>query len=245
MLYVEGLVIDGAAAAVTRLKKAGLCCRFVTNTSTLTLQALHEKVSVLGLPIEPREIISAPQAVLWYLRQQGDCSCALLLADALLTDFTELRQVAIEQADFIVLGDIGDAMSYALLNRIFNRVMQGGQLVAIHKNRFWQTASGLKMDIGGAVSALEYCTGRPAIVMGKPSADFFRVALTEMDADAREVVMVGDDIDSDVGGAQQLGLWGILTRTGKFRQSYVDASSVQPDLIIDSIRDLPAALGLA
>jgi ribonucleotide monophosphatase NagD (HAD superfamily) len=98
------------------------------------------------------------------------------------------------------------------------------------------------MDIGGFVAALEYCTGRPALVMGKPSADFFRVALGDIGASAHEVAMVGDDIDSDIGGAQRVGLFGILTRTGKFRQQYVEASSVRPDLVIDSIEALPDAL---
>jgi ribonucleotide monophosphatase NagD (HAD superfamily) len=56
--------------------------------------------------------------------------------------------------------------------------------------------------------------------------------------------MIGDDIDSDIGGAQQAGLKGILVRTGKYRQSYADASAVKPDALIDSIRDLPQLLGL-
>ena len=59
-----------------------------------------------------------------------------------------------------------------------------------------------------------------------------------------EVLMIGDDIDSDVGGAQQAGLRAALVRTGKYRQAYAEASSIKPDYVIDSIADLPALLGL-
>jgi HAD superfamily hydrolase (TIGR01458 family) len=198
----------------------------------------------MGLPIERQEIISAPAAVHRYLQGQPKSSCCLLLAKELQADFQDLVQVDLEQADFIVLGDIGDALTRGLLDAIFNRLMTGGQLLAVHKNRFWQTGSGLRMDIGGFVAALEYGTGRAALVMGKPSADFFRVALADLGANPSEVVMVGDDIDADIGGAQRLGIFGVLTRTGKFRQNYVDASTVRPDAIIASFRDLPALLGV-
>ncbi|MEN8259676.1 MAG: HAD hydrolase-like protein, partial [Pseudomonadota bacterium] len=118
----------------------------------------------------------------------------------------------------------------------------GAELIAIHKNRFWQTDFGLKMDIGGFVVALEYASGKPALTIGKPSADFFRMALKSMDLSASDVAIIGDDIDSDVGGAQAVGMTGILVKTGKFREEYVAQSRVTPDWVIDSIRELPAFL---
>ena len=54
--------------------------------------------------------------------------------------------------------------------------------------------------------------------------------------------MIGDDINSDVGGAQVAGLKAVLVRTGKYRQAYAEASAIKPDYVIDSIADLPALL---
>ncbi len=143
-----------------------------------------------------------------------------------------------------MVGDIGDAWTYPMLNQVFNSLVAGAKLIAIHKNKFWQTAQGLQMDIGGFIQALEYASGTQAMIIGKPSPDFFQVALDDMQLDAGEVAMIGDDIDSDVGGAQQAGLAGILVRTGKYRQAYADASAIRPELVLDSINGLPAALGL-
>ncbi len=122
--------------------------------------------------------------------------------------------------------------------------MQGAKLIAIHKNRFWQTEHGLQMDIGGFIDDLEYASGAKAMIIGKPSADFFQIALDDIGLSPDEVAIIGDDIDVDVGGGQQVGLKGILVKTGKYRQSYAEVSAVKPDLIIDSIMDLPSALRL-
>jgi ribonucleotide monophosphatase NagD (HAD superfamily) len=98
------------------------------------------------------------------------------------------------------------------------------------------------MDIGGFIDGLEYASGTKAMIIGKPSADFFQIALDHMGLNAHEVAMIGDDIDADVGGAQKAGLKGVLVRTGKYRKSYAELSAVMPDLTIDSVADLPNAL---
>lgn len=243
VLYVGSQPIPGAAEAVARLRASGLPCRFITNTSTLSLASLTQKIQALGFDIPASEIISAPQAAVRYLRELKAPSCGLLLAEDVKQDFAEFWQPG-KKVNVIVVGDIGKAWSYALLNEVFNALIQGAQLIAIHKNRYWQTEEGLQMDIGGFVHALEYASGKNCVLIGKPAPEFFRVALEDMGCRAEEAAIVGDDIDSDVAGGQASGLKGILVKTGKYRQSYVDASPVTPDLVLDSIRDLPKALGL-
>jgi HAD superfamily hydrolase (TIGR01458 family) len=244
VLYVGSRPIEGAPDSVRRIRAAGYVCRFITNTSTLSQASLHRKLRHLGFEIEPEEIIGAPQAVRLYLERLAEPRCALLLAEDAKRDFSAVIQVDIEEADHIVLGDIGPVWTYELLNRVFNRMMQGAPLIAVHRNRFWQTETGLNMDIGGWVAALEYCTGRQALAMGKPSADFFQIALRDMGLEPGQAAIVGDDIDADVGGGQAAGLTGILVKTGKYREAYAAASPVRPDLVIESVNALPALLGL-
>jgi ribonucleotide monophosphatase NagD (HAD superfamily) len=54
--------------------------------------------------------------------------------------------------------------------------------------------------------------------------------------------MVGDDVESDVGGAQAAGLAGILVRTGKYREAVLERSGIRPWAIVDSIADVPTLL---
>lgn len=241
VLYVGSAPVAGAIEAVSKLRDSGLACRFITNTSTLSLQSLHKKINALGFDIPQAEILSAPQAALNFLKTQHDPICRFLLADDVKKDFAAFRQSDTE-AEYIVVGDIGNAWTYQMLNEVFACLMRGAKLIAIHKNRFWQTEHGLQMDIGAFIHGLEYASNRQAMMIGKPSADFFNIALADMQLSTSQVLMIGDDIDSDIGGAQQAGIKSVLVRTGKYRQAYADASNIKPDLLLDSIADLPKIL---
>ena len=100
------------------------------------------------------------------------------------------------------------------------------------------------MDAGPFVAAIEYATGAVAVVAGKPSSEFFRAAVASLDVPPAAVLVVGDDVRAEVEGARAAGALGMLVRTGKFRESDLDHPAVSPDLVIDSVADLPAALGL-
>jgi len=243
VLYVGAQVISGAIETINNIRQHNIPCRFITNTSTVSRQSLHHKLTSLGFQVQVEDIISAPQAALYYIQQYSDPVCYLLLADDVKQDFQSFRQ-SDKQADFVIIGDIANTWSYDILNTAFRLLNQGAKLIAIHKNRYWQTEQGLQMDIGGFITALEYVSNQQAIVIGKPSLDFFQVALEDIGLPAHQIAIIGDDIESDVGGGQAAGLQGVLVRTGKFRQQIVDHSLVNPDLIIDSIADLPGLLGI-
>lgn len=95
-----------------------------------------------------------------------------------------------------------------------------------------------KLDAGAFVRALEYASGQDAIVLGKPDPEFYRLAVRTLGTQSSGTVMVGDDIRTDVGGAQRAGLTGVLVRTGKFTAADL-RSDVEPDAVLDSIADLP------
>jgi ribonucleotide monophosphatase NagD (HAD superfamily) len=76
-------------------------------------------------------------------------------------------------------------------------------------------------------------------VLGKPSSAYFESALETLDADPPNAWMVGDDIESDIKGAQQHGMRTVLVRTGKFRPDAVEQSGVRPDGIVSSLPFLP------
>ena len=117
-------------------------------------------------------------------------------------------------------------------------MMNGSNLVALHKGRFWQTEYGLKMDIGAFVTGLEYTTGKEVTVLGKPTKEFFMMAIDGLNIPIENIVMVGDDINNDINGAQKIGMYGILVKTGKYRQDYINSSGVKPDLIIESVKEI-------
>jgi len=242
VMYVGGRPIDGAAETIRHLRKHQIPIRFCTNTTVLSNASLQKKLNGLGLPIEKGEVFGAIRAAVSFLRRYENPTCHVLLTDDPRQDFDEFPQTA-DRPQFVVIGDVGKAWSYDLMHEVFSMVMNGAEMIALHKGRYWQTESGLRMDIGAFVAGLEYVTGKTATIIGKPSRSFFELALADMGLPAERVAMVGDDINSDIGGAQAAGMKGILVKTGKYREDLVAESEVVPDLVIDSVAGLMRLAG--
>jgi HAD superfamily hydrolase (TIGR01458 family) len=141
-----------------------------------------------------------------------------------------------------MLGDLGEGWSYGLLQEAFEYVMAGAAIVALSRDRYWQRGERLALDAGPFVRALEYATGVDARIAGKPSAAFYTAALGSLGLDvSARAVMVGDDLWSDVDGAQRAGLQGWLVRTGKFREDTLRDSGITPDRVLPSVAALVSA----
>jgi HAD superfamily hydrolase (TIGR01458 family) len=241
VFFVGKEPIRGGRKAIEFLHARNIPCRFTTNTTTRSLDTMYGELIKMGLPIEKSEVFTAPQAAVRFLRQQGSPPIHLILNDNCSHDFAEFPRED-HYPKFIVIGDIGDRWDYSLMNRLFGLVMDGATILALHKGRYWQRPDGLRMDIGAFITGLEYVTSKPAVVVGKPSSSFFQLAIDDLKYQPGEVVMIGDDLYNDIEGAQKAGMRAILVRTGKYRDSVTSESTVKPDLIIDSIADLPSLL---
>ncbi len=241
VLYVEDEPIPGAVAAVAALRDAGVALRFVTNTTSRPRGMILERLRRLGFVAAPHEVITPAALAVRHCAGAGRRQVLLLMNDAVKADFAELDEVE-DGAEAVIVGDLGEAFGYHALNRAFRRLMGGAELVALQKNRYWLTPDGLSLDVGAFVAALEYAARTEAFVVGKPSRAFFASILDGIPEAAAHAAMVGDDVESDVGGAQRAGLAGILVRTGKFREDTLRASGVTPTAVIASIADLPALL---
>jgi phospholysine phosphohistidine inorganic pyrophosphate phosphatase len=231
-LYVGGEPVAGAGGAVASLKSSGLAVRYVTNTTRKPRRSVREHLLALGFKVEESEIFTPARAAAGRI---GAGSCFALVDDALLEDLAEIA-ITDEHPDYVLVGDLGEGFTYDRLNFAFRHLMEGAELLALQKNRFWQTDRGISLDAGPFVAALEYASRKRATVVGKPEQGFFRLALEDIGLAAHEVAMVGDDAEADVAGAKAAGLLGIQVRTGKWRAATDKGGA---DLVVDSIADLP------
>jgi HAD superfamily hydrolase (TIGR01458 family) len=242
VLYVEGELLPGAAEAVQRLRGAGMALRFVTNTTANSRSQTLEKLRGFGIELEEDELVTPAALARRHCEDAGHRTVALIMNDDVKADFEGLEE-ADTDVDAVIMGDLGEQFGFRILNQAFRLVMDGAELVALQKNRFWLTAEGLSLDAGPFVAAIEYATGKDAFVVGKPSADFFDIVLADLGADRDSVAMVGDDIETDIGGALEAGIAAVLVRTGKYREDFVRDSGIEPTATIDSVAELPELLG--
>ncbi len=241
VIYNDTQPIQGAAETIRWLQNRNIPFRFITNTTMKNRTTLRQKLQKMGIEVPESNIFSAVSATVAYLKQFSPNRSYLLLTEDAKQEFAGIEQ-SDRDVNFVVVGDLGQNMKIELLNRAFNCLMQGAKLIALQKNRFWLSDQGYQIDAGAFVALLEYAANTRATVIGKPSKDFFNLALKELNASADQVLMVGDDIESDIQGAAALKIKTCLVKTGKFLQKDLDRSPVKPDFLIESIAQLPEIL---
>jgi HAD superfamily hydrolase (TIGR01458 family) len=236
-IYTGNQLIPGAAETIARLEKSGIPFRFVTNTTSKPRSVIVKKLESLGINVPAGHIFTAPAIAAGYLQSENISDCYVLVQPSLLVDLPAVQHTD-EKPQAVLVGDMGDDFTYNKINRAFRFLMEGSRFISLANNRFFKKSDGLYIDVGAFVAALEFATQSKAECIGKPSLTFFKTAADDMGIDLKDLTMIGDDLESDVLGAQAHGLTGILVRTGKFKSSTLDQAKTQPNRIIDSVADL-------
>jgi len=211
--------LPGAVDAMAELRRRGLGLRLVTNTTSRTRGWMSTRLSALGFPVHPEDILTAPGLTARYLNESyPGARCLVLNSGDLRRDLPDVTVVGPDarDVDVVVLGGAGPEFSYATLSAVFRHVQRGAALIAMNRNLYWATDEGLTLDTGTFLVGLEQACGVQATMTGKPASLFFTAALSDLGADPEATLMVGDDVTSDVVGAQEVGIRGVLVRTGKF-----------------------------
>jgi HAD superfamily hydrolase (TIGR01458 family) len=236
VMYTGDKVIPGAPDAIRYLREKGYRIRFLSNTTRKNRRTIGKRLSQFGFSVNAEEIFTPAAAALAYLSKSGPVSCYFLITGDVSSEFEEAGFYNRDQdVDYVVVGDAGDNFSYEAMTRAFRLVREGAGIIALEKDRYWKGNDGLMLSAGPFVDALEYATGKTAVVMGKPSPHYFHMALASIGVDPREAVMIGDDVQSDTGGAINAGMRGILVKTGKYDADTLASAEPKPDLIISSI----------
>ena len=172
----------------------------------------------------------------------------------------EFEDLPKEDPNCVVVGDAAQYFTYDAVNQAFqlllslkdkdaqdssklNDTQRKSMLISMGKNKYYKENGALAIDLGAYTTALEYATDLQAMVIGKPSGEYFGAALQTFGQQfhsnlaADEVVMIGDDIMGDVKGAQDIGMRGFLTKSGKFRQFDENHPTVKPDAIVSNLSE--------
>jgi HAD superfamily hydrolase (TIGR01458 family) len=247
LLDIDGVLsiswepLPGAVEALGRLRNDGIPFRLITNTTTKTRRQLARTLRDTGFDVVEGEIVTAVVATAAYLRERAPGAKVFVLSDGDASEDLEgIELVDVGDADVIVLGGACEAFTYPAINAVFRRLMDGAELVGMHRNLFWKTAEGWQLDSGAYLMGLEAAAGTTATICGKPERTYFASVLSDIGVAAERAAMVGDDVQADVLGAQAAGITGILVRTGKYREGDETKHEGRPDHVVDTIADVPA-----
>jgi HAD superfamily hydrolase (TIGR01458 family) len=207
----------------------------ISNSTLRTSEAMIEFIRKAGIDYEIPAMTSV-DATLDYVRENYK-RVSVYCRENIKPLFAQFN--VDENPEAVVLGDIGKRWTYETMNEIFRKVLNGADIIAMHKNRFWQPdGKTLTMDAGAFITAIEYATEEKAILIGKPSPIYFQTALKRLGFKKDDkFAMIGDDLESDILGAQRIGGTGILIYTGKTKYPLPD-NSVVPDYGAKNLKEV-------
>ena len=243
VFFVGDDAIAGGTETLAWLDSQNLRYAFVTNTTSQPRSYLVDKLNRCGIDTDTDQILTPSVAAHEWLVHNDQRPVALFVPDVTAAEFEDVECVdedAESGAAAVVIGDLGDEWTFARLNRAFRLLMSDPPpvLVALGMARYWRDTDGLVLDNGPLAQALAFASGREPVVTGKPAPAFFDAACARLGLPPGEVLMVGDDIRGDIGGAQSAGLRAALVKTGKFHPADLEVG-IEPDALIGSVADLP------
>ncbi len=243
VLYTGNNAIEGAADVIDWCTDAAIPHLFLTNTTSRPVSALVDKLAEFGIKSEAGDFLTPSLAAQHWLKNHNDGKIALFIPEASRDEFSQFehcREESEQGVTAVIVGDLGESWNFKTLNRAFRILMNNSEarLLALGMTRYWRADDGLRLDTAPFVKALEHASGRKAIVLGKPSKEFYCGALQKLGCNADQTIMIGDDIKGDIEGSQKAGLRGVLVKTGKFQPTDLEQNIIPFD-VIDSINDLP------
>ena len=236
VLRIGKNLAEGFQEFLNFLYKTGRQACVISNSTLSNAEMVKKFFAENGIDFRLPMMTSA-DATLQYVTNNYN-SAAVFCSEPVLSMFLKIQNH--ENPEAVVLGDLGKDWDFKTINTIFKLVYNGADLIAMQKNRFWKTPEdGLLIDAGAFVTAIEFATQKEAILIGKPSPIYFKSGLKLMGLpESNEFIMLGDDLETDIEGANKLGAWSILIYTGKTTYPLPAGAKVEPTFEADNLLDV-------
>lgn len=245
VVWLGGHPIDGAVAALARLRARGVRVLFLTNDPQHSRAAQARRLVDIGVPATADDVLTASSAAAEYLAASKQFAGARTfvvgspaLHDELVAAGLHLVPSEDAQTAEIVVVAGHDRFDYRELHAAVRAVGSGAQLFATGRDPFVPTCNGRAPGTGAILAAIETATGATATITGKPEPHMFAAARRLLGGCAR-VAMIGDNLATDIAGAKRAGLDAVLVLSGAAAAHDVGDAEVSPDLVLPSL----AALG--
>lgn len=237
-LIQGGQALPGAAQTLNQLRQQGIVLRFASNTTGRNPEQIAKELNTLGIQAYANEIQTSVTACKHYIdKHLADKKGFIAVPDRTANMLTGITQTE-DKPDFVVIGDLDEGFNYPILNKLFNYVYNGAQLIAFHRNPFCTRDGHKQLDSGAFTLAFEAICDQQAVITGKPSPELFNTSVDSMSLSKEQVIVVGDDVTTDIAGAINAGIRSILVGTGKYQAEHLQAKYPQADAFVENLNEL-------
>lgn len=250
ILDLDGVVIrgnetiPGAPEALKRMRELGVKIKFITNNSTRSRSNLRRHLLEFGVTVNEEELITSASGTANYLKERFGGGRVFIIGEEGLSeelDRAGFDLVADENAEFVVVG-LDRNFTYAKLAIALRAVKKGARFIATNEDATLPMEFGMNPGAGAMVAALVWCSQKkPEIIVGKPNLILFEQALQELGTKPVETLLVGDRLETDILGGNDMGFYTVLVLTGASSEEDIKKSSDEhlPKLVLKSIAELP------
>ncbi|KYZ76153.1 hypothetical protein AXX12_06840 [Anaerosporomusa subterranea] len=210
VIYIGDQLLPGSKEAIEELRKRGKQLYFLTNDPRFLRQELCERLSHLGIAVSPEECITSGWATVHYLVQHAIHCVYVIGTESLKTEIVNQGITVVTQGDCqaVVVGYCENTTFHEVQQAV-RQIERGAQFIATNPDSSFPGAQGRCVATGAIVQAVQVACGQRPVMIGKPYAPMFHMALRKVVNHTR-VVMIGDSPDTDILGAHQCGIDAIL-----------------------------------
>ncbi|MBI2000932.1 MAG: HAD-IIA family hydrolase [candidate division NC10 bacterium] len=244
-VYRGDRLLPGARETIEGLRAAGRRVVFLSNKPIDTRESYARKLRHLGVPTRTADVINSSFVLARYLGARSPGARLFVIGERPL--LAELRRAGFrivangDRADWVVIA-FDRTFDYAKLTGALHAVRRGARLIATNPDRTCPVEGGEIPDCAAMIGAVEGATAtRVEVIVGKPSRITLDVCLAQMGLRARDCLMIGDRLETDIRMAREAGMAGALVLTGVTDRRTLRRSPIQPDYVLRDLRELLAA----
>jgi arabinose operon protein AraL len=245
-VYLGEHLIPGAERVIRLLREAGGKVVFLSNKPLYTREDYAAKLTRLGIPTEPAEVVNSTFVLIRYLEKIAPGEKVFVMGE--LPFVAEMARAGFhltENPDEIryVVAAFDRTFDYRKYNIAFQAIKKGAHFIATNPDRTCPVEGGELPDCAGVIAALEAVTLKKVeVIVGKPSPITVEVALEVMGLGPADCILIGDRLETDIRMGRESGMKTALVMTGVTDRKTLDAFPIRPDYVFQSIADLESLL---
>jgi NagD protein len=241
-IYRSDQLIPGADGVIRLLRENKRKVVFLSNKPIQTREDYASKLTQLGIPTQPEEVINSTFVMTNYLKKISPQARLFVVGE---TPFIEeLKRAGFKITDepkeieYVVVA-FDRTFDYQKLNVAFQAIKLGAHFVATNPDRTCPVEGGEIPDCAGMIAAIEAVTGKTVeIIVGKPSPLMIQTALEVMGLKPEDCILIGDRLETDIKMGREFGMATGIVLTGVTDEKTLKESSIHPDFIFRSIAEV-------
>lgn len=239
-MYHGTNIIPEALEFLTKKKESGETCYFLTNNASRTPAENAEHMNNIGYrDIKPAEFYNSAMACVAYAKKYYPVKKVMAIGqNGLIEELRDAGFTLVEEGAELVMVGLNLQGNYELYSLALRNLLNKAKLLGTNEDRILLSESGTKLGNGSIIKMLEYASGQTAVITGKPHAYFLEAALAYWNLNKEDVIMVGDNLETDILCGINAGVQTVFVLGGVHNEKDIDRLDIRPDLIVHSLKEL-------